>query len=411
MTLTFRCLPGHLPRCLPLLLPVLLSACSMAPTQPSRSLAIAPPVTTAPNVDLQPKPVQAPAATDLWSSLRASFAMDDCDADPSIMQWAREYTRNPDRFEQRVNEVLPLVTYAHNAALKHDVAGEFALLPWVESEYRHVPGGKNRPAGMWQIMPETARTLGLKVDKNYDGRMDIAASTDAVMNMMHKYHDDLDDWRLVDIAYNSGEFGLRKTLDAHGMPPADPAIPKIPMKAGTREHLAKLLAIACVVRQPERFNVNLPGETPSAALRVVNVDRPQTLTQAARQSGMSVDSLRQFNPGYMTTRGTIAESFVIPESAAQAYSLASFDATPDPAPTAQERKKESEAQASSQTSGKTSGRGTDSGKTGSYKVGKGDSLSTIAQTHAVTVKQLMSWNGLSSQKLKPGQVLRLSENR
>jgi membrane-bound lytic murein transglycosylase D len=394
MTLTFRCLPTHLPRCLPLLLPVLLSACSMAPTQPSKPLAITPPAATAPDVDLQSRPVQAPAATDLWTSMRASFAMDDCDADPSIMQWAREYTRNPERFEQRVNEVLPLVTYAHKAAVKHDVAGEFALLPWVESEYRHVPGGKNRPAGMWQIMPATARTLGLKLDKDYDGRLDIAASTDAVMNLMHKYHQDLGDWRLVDMAYNSGEFGLRKTLDAHGMPPADPAIPKIPMKAGTREHLTKLLAIACVVRQPERFNVNLPGETPSAALRVVS------------------DNLRQFNPGYMTTRGTIAESFVIPESAAQAYSLASFDATPDPAPSAQDIRKNKAAQSATENSGRASGaEKTDTYKTDTYKVGKGDSLSTIAQTHAVTVKQLMSWNGLSSQKLKPGQVLRLSANR
>ncbi|WP_426687710.1 LysM peptidoglycan-binding domain-containing protein [Rhodanobacter ginsengiterrae] len=43
-----------------------------------------------------------------------------------------------------------------------------------------------------------------------------------------------------------------------------------------------------------------------------------------------------------------------------------------------------------------------------YKVAKGDTLSTIAKRHAVEVAQLREWNHLKSDQIKLGQVLRIS---
>ncbi len=225
--------------------------------------------------------------------------------------------------------MLPLIVYAHKSAMKHSVAGEFALLPWVESQYRHVPGQRNRPAGMWQIMPQTARTLGLRVEKNYDERLDITKSTESVMSMMRRYYDDLGDWRLVDVAYNAGEFGLKKTLDKHGGPSDGDGLPDVPMKAGTKEHLAKLMAMACIVRDPARFNVSLPRQDREDTLQVVQVSSPQSLAQAAKQSGLSMNDLRDFNPAYRTSKGTISSSLLLPKSAADQYKLGPVDPVAD----------------------------------------------------------------------------------
>jgi membrane-bound lytic murein transglycosylase D len=355
----------------------------------------------------------------------------------------------PNRFEQQVNEVLPLIVYAHKSAAQHSVAGEFALLPWVESQYRHVPGAKNRPAGMWQIMPQTAHTLGLRVEKNYDERLDITKSTDSVMTMIRRYYDDLGDWRLVDVAYNAGEFGLKKTIDKHGGPTADEGLPDVPMKAATREHLVKLMAIACIVRDPGRFNVQLPRQDGDDALQVVQVSNPQSLAQAAKQSGLSMNDLRDFNPAYRTTKGTVASSLLLPKSAADQYNLGPVaavveepsssvddDAVADVASSKGGKNgknaksaKLSKAQlakaAKASKSGKAdaiakaakSSKGAKSGKTEEpavasvYKVNNGESLWTIARRHQVSVEQLMKWNDLQTQAVKPGQVLRLTASR
>ncbi|MEE2828111.1 MAG: LysM peptidoglycan-binding domain-containing protein, partial [Myxococcota bacterium] len=58
--------------------------------------------------------------------------------------------------------------------------------------------------------------------------------------------------------------------------------------------------------------------------------------------------------------------------------------------------------------GSTSSRASRSkSKTISYKVKNGDTLGEISEQHGVTVRQLMSWNGLKNHVIKPGQKLRV----
>lgn len=421
-------------RLLPTLIPFVLTACAGGTaTRPVPQVA----VTTAPvapveDVAVSPKLLRPAPAADFWSGMRDSFAMQGCDADPQVLAWARTYTKMPNRFEQQVNEVLPLIVYAHKSAMKHSVAGEFALLPWVESQYRHVPGKKNRPAGMWQIMPQTARTLGLRVEKNYDERLDIAKSTESVMSMMRRYYDDLGDWRLVDVAYNAGEFGLKKSIDKHGGPTDDEGLPDVPMKAVTREHLVKLMAMACIVRDPARFNVNLPRQDRDDTLQVVKVDNPQSLAQAAKQSGLSMDDLRDFNPAYRSNKGTISSSLLLPKSAADQYKLgpapsaanapdpvddiANVAAAALPAATAKHGKatksaKTAKAAQLARTSKKPVKADEPQPQVVIHKVNNGESLWTIARRHQVSVEQLMKWNDLQTQAVKPGQVLKLTASR
>ena len=424
-------------RLLPALIPFLLTACAGGVPKPVPQAA-APTVAPAPveDVTVAPKLMRPDQPADFWADMRDSFGMPGCEADPQVMAWARTYTRQPNRFEQQVNEVLPLIVYAHKSAMKHSVAGEFALLPWVESQYRHVPGGKNRPAGMWQIMPQTARTLGLRVDKNYDERLDIAKSTESVMNMMRRYYDDLGDWRLVDVAYNVGEFGLKKTIDKHGRPSGDDGLPDVPMKAGTKEHLVKLMAIACIVRDPARFNVSLPRQDRENTLQVVTVSGPQSLAQAAKQSGLSMNDLRDFNPAYRTTKGTVSSSLLLPKSAADQYRLGPVDPVADVADADADvedvdadvtttKAKHGKATKSSKSAKATSrSKGADVAKASAatkakaddtkvaiHKVNNGESLWSIARRHQVSVEQLMKWNDLQTQAVKPGQVLKLTASR
>ena len=431
-------------RILPALIPLVLTACAAAPQRPV-PVSVAPPRTAMPveDVSMSPKLMRPAAPADFWSGMRDSFAMPGCEAGPDVVAWARTYTKMPNRFEQQVNEVLPLIVYAHKSAMQHSVAGEFALLPWVESQYRHVPGAKNRPAGMWQIMPQTAQTLGLRVQKNYDERLDITKSTESVMSMMRRYYDDLGDWRLVDVAYNAGEFGLKKSIDKHGGPTAEEGLPDVPMKAGTREHLVKLMAIACIVRDPGRFNVQLPRQDGEDALQVVQVSNPQSLAQAAKQSGLSMNDLRDFNPAYRTTQGTVSSSLLLPKTAADQYNLGPVAAVVEPpssaidndavadAPVAKSSKtdkgkklskaelakaekalksRKADAVAKASKPGKNA-KSEEKAVTIVYKVNNGESLWTIARRHQVSVEQLMKWNDLQTQAVKPGQVLRLTASR
>ena len=384
-----------------------LSACASGPSPAPQPIANAARVAAVPTVATPPflvTPGPAQTATpDLWQALRGSFAMADCDADPAVEIWARRYTRHPDQFEGKLRAVLPRLVYVQQIAAEYDVPGEFALLPWVESHFQPVPGRRGQPAGMWQIMPRTAGAMGLRVDGHYDGRLDVPASAHAVMKLLRDYHEQFDDWRVADYAYNSGAFAAARLLDKHGAPPAKPAIPTWPVRNVTRQHLTKLLAIACVVREPERFGVSLPTLAREQHLVQVPVFRSMPMALAADHAGMSVDALKSFNAGFRGTTIDVSAApyLLLPATHARQFSAAVSQANVAGTQLAADAgTKPGTASATEVPERKPSGRAVRT-----HTVRSGDNLWQIARRYSVDVSALRRWNNLQRQALRPGQVL------
>ncbi|MEO7066763.1 MAG: transglycosylase SLT domain-containing protein [Rhodanobacter sp.] len=349
------------------------------------------------------EPAPTPEPTDVWDQLRGSFAMPDCNADPAVLALAKRYTRNPERFESQLSAVLPRLVYVQQVAAQYGVAGEFALLPWVESNFRPVRGKKHRAAGMWQIMPATAGSMGLRVDGHYDGRLDVPAATDAVMKLLKSYHDQFNDWRMADYAYNAGEFATKKFITKHGVPADIPVIPHWSVHDVTRQHLTKLLAMACIVREPDRFNVSLPTLASDEHLVQVKLPRAMPISIAADHAGMSVDSLKDLNAAFSNdTVGTAVASYLLlPVGRVQQFRDALIN---------QSTAAEGAGQFSNgnQPTATTSAPSSDRQHAHTHTVRPGDSLWQIAHQYSTNVNQLKRWNHLGTKTLKPGQVLRVS---
>jgi len=399
------------PQSLPLGLSILLSACAGVPSQaPHKQTIVSPvviPMDTGGVPSINPPAVTA-ATPDIWDQLRGSFAMADCDATPEIMTWARRYTHNPRQFESQLHEVLPQLEYVQQVAARYDVAGEFVLLPWVESHFQPVPGRRNLPAGMWQIMPVTAGAMGLHVDGHYDGRLDAPAATNAVMKLLKQYHDQFHDWRVVDYAYNAGEFDIARLVRTHGLPPDKPVIPQWPVRSVTREHLTKLLAMACVVREPARFGVSLPTLPDEQHLVQVKIFHSMPLTQAANHAGISVDALKSLNSAFRSDMvDADANSYLLlPASQAQQFRDTLLD-PPALAATDHSLVGSAQSSAASTTPAIHSSIARPTGKIHTVKAG--ESLWQIAHLYSVDVAQLQRWNHLHGQTVKPGQVLMVSD--
>ena len=408
-------------RVLPLALAIVLAACASAPPpmtksvpQPTSVDAVAPasstqdPASTAATriPDVTPS---AEEEENLWGQLRASFAMADCDSDPAVQVWAKRFTRNRAGFEGKLRAVLPRLAYVQQIAAQYHVPGEFALLPWVESHFQAVPGGRGRAAGMWQIMPTTAGAMGLRVDGHYDGRLDVPASANAVMKLLNDYHDQFGDWRVADYAYNSGASATAAFISRHGQPPAQPTIPAWPARSVTRQHLTKLLAIACVVREPARFHVELPTLPREQRLVQVAVVNSMPLALAADHAGMSVEALKNFNSGFRTDMvDTDAASYLLlPEIHARQFRAALLRQTNSSTATLSNANWTSSAttEAISTTTPDDTSRPR---RSRTYIVRAGDNLWQIARQYSVAVSDLRQWNNLERETLSPGQVLNVS---
>jgi len=90
------------------------------------------------------------------------------------------------------------------------------LLPMLESSYNPNAVSHANAAGLWQLIPETAKRFGLDVSQNNDQRFDPTASTDAAIKYLSFLYNKFGDLTLTLAAYNAGEGRVARAIQRAG---------------------------------------------------------------------------------------------------------------------------------------------------------------------------------------------------
>ncbi len=176
-----------------------------------------------------------------------------------------------------------------------DLPTALALLPEVESRYNPRAVSPKSASGMWQFMPYTGREMGLAQNSVYDGRNDVLASTRGAIRYLKQLYEEMDgDWALALASYNCGPGCVRRAMRVHGSRDFW-SLSSLP--AETEHYVPKLLAVVELVTRPKRYGMHLPELPNDPALAVVYSAGTINLQDAARHAGVSVQTLRDLNPG------------------------------------------------------------------------------------------------------------------
>jgi hypothetical protein len=121
----------------------------------------------------------------------------------------RSQARDLGDLQQRAEAFFPVI----NPILeKYDIPADFRYVPLAESALRPKAVSRAGAAGYWQLMPGTARDLGLKVGGRVDERFNVQKATEAACRYIRKLYDQLGSWSLVAAAYNAGPSYLKNQL-------------------------------------------------------------------------------------------------------------------------------------------------------------------------------------------------------
>jgi membrane-bound lytic murein transglycosylase D len=237
-------------------------------------------------------------ADDVLSRLRAGFALtyEDNPRTAAELQWFIKHPDYLDRVFTRAQRYLP---YILSELERRDLPLELALLPIVESAYDPFAYSHGRAAGLWQMIPGTAKRFGVKQNWWYDGRRDVVDSTRAALDYL-EYLEELNDgnWLNAIASYNSGEGNVLRAArnNRKAGKPVDFWYLKLPKE--TIMYVPKLLALVEIVSDPAKYNLTLPEVPNEQQFVVADIDSQLDLALAAELAGVHVDTIYQYNPGY-----------------------------------------------------------------------------------------------------------------
>ena len=266
------------------------SAPTAAPPQPELIAAL--------SLDLDRRTPVALAPPDLLQRLRSGFSLatEDNRRIDAERDW---FAKHPDyllRVFTRAQRYLPYISAELD---RRGLPLELALLPIVESAYDPFAYSHGRAAGLWQMIPGTAKRFGVRQNWWYDGRRDIVDSTRAALDYLSYLYEFNDrDWLNAIASYNSGEGNVKKAVNRNRAAGKADDFFSLSLSKETSAYVPRLLALVDIVREPERYNVSLPYIADTPQFAVADIGSQLDLALAAELAGIDVDTVYAFNPGY-----------------------------------------------------------------------------------------------------------------
>lgn len=229
----------------------------------------------------------------IWRSLSHEFKLDHKTQSRQVQAEIRKLLADKKSFNEILQAATPYIYFIYQQTQAYGLPAELALIPFIESEFNPNDHSNKGALGLWQLMPDTARGLGVRVRGGYDGRKNIIASTDAALT----YFRDLGtlfngNWYLAIAAYNSGEGRVLSAKKRIG----STDFFKMPLPRETQLYVPKLLAVAEIVENPEKYGVTLPQVSNEPYFTKVEMTKPTTLDNVAQQSSTPLKTLRKLNP-------------------------------------------------------------------------------------------------------------------
>ncbi len=344
----------------------------------------------------------------LWDQIANDFTLSRYSDTPEVKEQIRWYQNHPKELSNIASQAAPYLYYVHQEVKDKGLPGELALLPIIESSYDPFAYSHVGAAGLWQMMPGTGSDLGLKHSYWFDGRRDVVSSTQAALSYLSYLDNFFDDnWLLAIAAYNSGPGTVLNASKENKGHQHNTQFWSLHLPAATEEYVPRLLAIAAIIRNPEKYGVHLPDIPNEPYFAKVNIDKPMQLSEVAQLSNMSLDDVYSLNPGYnhLKTSPEGPSHLLIPVEKVQ-----TFKDNMDAQGTTIKVQMPSPSKDKDTTAPKDTEVSPSQNTVITYRVHTGDTLNKIATHNHVSLKDLQAWNHLTAKSvLHKNQTLSLND--
>ncbi len=273
----------------------------------------------------------------------------------------------------------------------YNLPEELTALPHVESSFNYEAYSSVGAAGVWQFMRPTGR-LFMTINYVVDERRDPILSTVAAAKLLKRNYEELGSWPLAVIAYNHGLSGMKRAKERMGEDVTDVINGYRSRMFGfaSKNFFCEFLAALDVSKNYKKYFGDIEFEKP-VEYDVVKVESYLDIAGISKHIGLSKDEIKYLNPALrppvFVSRRFIPKGFELKIPKGRQLDINNMYASLPKNMINQTQKHSSW-----------------------HTVEDGDTLTTIAERHNITVLAIMDINELDNiNRIYPGQTLKLPE--
>lgn len=218
------------------------------------------------------------------------------DSHPLIQQFINYYQgRGRATMEVGLRRSGKFMKMARQIFREEGVPEDVTWLGQVESAWTPRAYSTAAASGLWQFIPGTGRTYGLRQTAWVDERNSFEKATRASARYLKDLAKHFNgDWNLAMAAYNTGQGNIDRAISRAGSANFWKIYPYIAQE--TKNYVPNILATILIAKNPEKYGFrNIQREAP-LSYDVVQVPNATSLQLIAQATDTSVDYLRSLNP-------------------------------------------------------------------------------------------------------------------
>jgi membrane-bound lytic murein transglycosylase D len=215
---------------------------------------------------------------------------------PLIQQFINYYQgRGRSTMESGLRRSGRFMKMARQIFREEGVPEDIVWLGQVESAWRPKAMSWAAASGLWQFIPGTGRTYGLRQTAWVDERNSFEKATRASARYLKDLAKHFNgDWNLAMAAYNTGQGNIDRAISRAGSANFWRIYPFIAQE--TKNYVPNILATILIAKNPEKYGFRNISRDAPMAYDIVQVPNATSLQLIAKATDTSVDYLREINP-------------------------------------------------------------------------------------------------------------------
>ena len=237
------------------------------------------------------------------TSIQKTIAWDELN--PRAIGFVKDYLSiHQERLLKMKEWGAPYFLMIENILKRYHLPPSLKYLAVIESDLKSTALSTAGAVGPWQLMPGTARELGLTVSKSRDDRTDLNKSTHAAARFLSMLYEQLGDWLLVVAAYNGGPARLDNIIKRKDKKDFWEIQNELP--AESRNHVKKFIATHYIFEGQGSETTGIKEKKKDPVVSAEDLNKIDSISITGRYNALAIiktlgiDSLKfhQWNPSF-----------------------------------------------------------------------------------------------------------------